>query len=98
MVDFDELRHQAEKLLGEHGDQVDDGIEKLADEAGKRFGHASQIDQAAEKLKGFVDEQQAGQHPKQGGGRQRPKQGGGQRGPRQGTGAARNQGRRPRTD
>jgi hypothetical protein len=63
MVDFDDLKGKAESLLGEHGDQVDDGIDKLADLAGKKFGHANQIDQAAEKLKDLVDEQQKGGGP-----------------------------------
>jgi hypothetical protein len=57
MVDFDELRSKAEALLGEHSDQVDDGIDKLADLAGKRLGHSAQVDQAAAKLKGFVADQ-----------------------------------------
>jgi hypothetical protein len=75
MVDFDDLKGKAEALLGEHADQVEDGIDKLADVAGKKFGHAGQIDQAAEKLKGLVDDQQAGPH--KGGPQQRgPRQGG----------------------
>ena len=57
MVDFDELRSKAESLLGEHSDQVESGIDKLSDLAGKQFGHAGQIDQAADKLKGFVADQ-----------------------------------------
>jgi hypothetical protein len=77
MVDFDDLKGKAESLLGEHGDQVEDGIDKLADLAGKKFGHASQIDQAADKLKGFVDEQQKGGRPANGGRQQKaPRQGG----------------------
>lgn len=83
MVDFDDLKGKAESLLSEHGDQVDDGIDKLADLAGKKFGHAGQIDQAAEKIKGFVAEQQDG--PGESGGSQRGpggaqrRQGGGRR-------------------
>lgn len=94
MVDFDDLRSKAEELLGEHGDKVDDGIDKLADLAGAKLGHEAQIDQAADKLKDFVDDQQARQHPRQGG-RPRPKQGAG---PKPKSGAARKpeQRRRPR--
>jgi MT0933-like antitoxin protein len=44
--------------LSEHGDQVEDGIDKIADLAGKKFGHDGQIDQAADKLKDFVADQQ----------------------------------------
>ncbi|HZC71015.1 MAG TPA: antitoxin [Jatrophihabitans sp.] len=107
MVDFDDLRDKAEKLLGEHGDKVEDGIDKLADVAGNRLGHETQIDQAADKLKGFVDDQQAQQQAQQRakqpgnrprpaqGGNQRPQQGGGPK-PRQGAGPQPKQGRRPR--
>lgn len=76
MIDFDELRGKAESLLGEHADQVEDGIGKLAELAGKQFGHAGQIDQAAEKLKGFVDAQQGGAQAN------RPRPGPAQAGPR----------------
>jgi hypothetical protein len=90
MVDFDDLKGKAESLLGEHGDQVEEGIDKLADLAGKQFGHTGQIDQAADKLKDVVDEQQHQRTPeqrgpggrpqgKQGGGRPQGKQGGGRR-------------------
>lgn len=58
MVDFNELKNKAEGLLKEHGDQVEAGIDKAADVAGQKFGHEEQIDNAAEKLKGFVDKQQ----------------------------------------
>lgn len=58
MVDFDELKNKAEGLLHEHGDQVEAGIDKAAELAGQKFGHEDQIDNAAEKLKGFVQKQQ----------------------------------------
>ena len=89
MVDFDELKARAESLLGEHPDQVESGIDKLADLAGKQFGHAAQIDEAADKLKAFVDEQRSvpgPDKPRQGrpgqpkpGNRPHPGQGGGPR-------------------
>ena len=82
MVDFDDLKGKAEELLGEHGDKVEDGIDKIADLAGKKLGHEAQLDQAADKLKDFVDDQQARQRAKPGG-RPRPKQGAG---PNQGAG------------
>ncbi|MDT4920424.1 MAG: hypothetical protein QOI15_1326 [Pseudonocardiales bacterium] len=99
MVDFDDLKGKAESLLGEHADQVEGGIDKLADLAGKQFGHAGQIDQAAEKLKGFVDDQQDGaraNRPGPGpraGGRPQPRQGTGA-GPRAG-GKGKRKGQRP---
>jgi hypothetical protein len=74
MVDFDDLKNKAEALLDEHGDQIEDGIEKVAGLAGKKFGHEGQIDQAADKLKDFVDDRQAKPGPRKGP-RPRPKQG-----------------------
>lgn len=106
MVDFDELKGKAESLLGEHGNQVDEGIDKLADLAGKKFGHAGQIDQAADKLKDFVDEQQQGgapqhrgpggrPHGKPGAGRPQADQGGGPRAGGKGPGRRPKPGPRP---
>jgi MT0933-like antitoxin protein len=88
MVDFDDLKGKAESLLGEHGDQVEEGIDKLADLAGQKLGHAGQIDQAADKLKDFVDKQEDGaQQRRPGPGAGAARQGAGQRqggGPRPG--------------
>jgi MT0933-like antitoxin protein len=54
MVDFDELKDRAEGLVTEHGDKIEAGIDKVADLAGDKLGHESQIDQAADKLKGLI--------------------------------------------
>ncbi|MBE7187329.1 antitoxin [Jatrophihabitans endophyticus] len=50
MVDFDNLRRQAENFVEQHEDQIDKGIDKAADMAGKKFGHQAEIDKAADKL------------------------------------------------
>ena len=50
MVDFNNLRRQAEDFVEQHEDQIDKGIDKAADAAGKRFGHQAEIDKAANKL------------------------------------------------
>ncbi|TSE01398.1 antitoxin [Skermania sp. ID1734] len=52
-MNFDSIK----KKLGEHKDQVDQGLDKAADAAKQRFeGHDDQIDQAVEKAKGFTQE------------------------------------------
>lgn len=56
MVDFDDLKKDAEKFVDEHETQVDEGIDKAAHLAGEKFGHEKQLDEAAEKLKGFTGE------------------------------------------
>lgn len=93
MIDFDDLRAKAEDFLEDHADQVDSGLDKAAKAAGKKYGHSSQLEQAADKLEDMLpggDEQQGrhaqrpgGQHGGQqggqhGGGKHRP----GQQGPR----------------
>jgi hypothetical protein len=54
MIDFDDLRGKAEEFLEDHADQVDQGIDKAAGVAGTKYGHGSQIDQGAEKLKDLL--------------------------------------------
>ncbi|SHK57448.1 MT0933-like antitoxin protein [Pseudonocardia thermophila] len=50
------LLDKAKALLGQHDDKVDQGIDKLGDAAGRRFGHEEQIDQGAEHLKRMTGE------------------------------------------
>lgn len=99
MIDFDNLRGKADEFLEDHAEQIDKGIDKAAGMAGKKYGHGSQIEQGADKLKDLLpggDEDEAPQHrgaggPRRGAGQHR--QQGGQHGPRQGGGQHR--GRRP---
>jgi hypothetical protein len=48
---------KAKDLLGEHGDQVDQGIDKLGDLIDDKTGgeHADKVDMAQEKLKEQLD-------------------------------------------
>ena len=39
MVDFGGLAGKAGELLNEHGDQVEDGVEKLGEFVKEKFGH-----------------------------------------------------------
>jgi hypothetical protein len=59
MIDFDDLKNKAEDLIEDHGDKLEQGIDKLADLAGDRLGHEAQIEKAAEKAKEFIEERQA---------------------------------------
>jgi hypothetical protein len=54
MVDFDSLRSKAEAFIDKNEEKIDDGIDKAADAAGKKFGHGDQLDKAADKLKGMT--------------------------------------------
>ena len=48
---------KAKDLLGEHGDKVDEGIDKLGDLIDDKTGgeHADKVDTAQEKLKEGLD-------------------------------------------
>jgi ABC-type transporter Mla subunit MlaD len=55
-IDFDALKNKAQDALKQHGDKIDQGIDKAAGFAkGKIAGHDSQIDGATEKAKAFLD-------------------------------------------
>ena len=57
---FDDIKGKAEELLGSHGDQVKDGIEKagdlIDDKTGGKF--ADQVDGVQKAASDFVDGQQ----------------------------------------
>ena len=55
---------KAKDLLNEHNEQVDQGIEKLADIIDEKTGHqhSQQIDQATQQAKDAIDD--ASGHPR----------------------------------
>ena len=63
-INFDELKNKAEGLLNEHGDKIEDGLDKAADFAKGKFGHESQIDAVVDKAKDFIPDKPTGDdHP-----------------------------------
>ena len=50
---FDEMKDKAKDMLGKHGDQADQGIDKASEFADEKTGgkHSDQIDKAAEQAK-----------------------------------------------
>jgi len=46
MPDMDDLK----KLAEEHDEQLDAGLERAGDAAGRKFGHEEQIDKGVDKL------------------------------------------------
>ncbi|MGI5505747.1 antitoxin [Lentzea sp. CA-135723] len=50
---FDELKNKAKDLIGEHGDKVDQGVERAGQFADEKTGgkHSEHIDQGEDKLK-----------------------------------------------
>lgn len=54
---FDKFKKQAENLAGEHGDKIEDAIEKVAETADDKTGgkHSDKIESGAEKAKDMVE-------------------------------------------
>ncbi|ANZ38633.1 hypothetical protein BBK82_23790 [Lentzea guizhouensis] len=50
---FDELKNKAKDLIGQHGDKVDQGVERAGQFADEKTGgkHSEHIDQGEDKLK-----------------------------------------------
>ena len=55
MVDFDALKDKAEGLVGEHADEVKQGIDKAGDFVAGKFGHGDQVQGVQSTLSGLVD-------------------------------------------
>jgi hypothetical protein len=58
---FDDIKGKAEELIGSHGDQVKDGIEKVGDFVDDKTGgkFADQVDGAQKAAGDYVDGQNA---------------------------------------
>jgi hypothetical protein len=50
------LMDKAKELLNQHDDKVDQGIDKLGEMAGQRFGHENEVGMGAEQLKRMTGE------------------------------------------
>jgi hypothetical protein len=50
---FDELKDKAKDMLGQHGDQADQGVDKAKQFADQKTGgkHTDQLDSASDKIK-----------------------------------------------
>ncbi|MCU1687349.1 MAG: hypothetical protein JWQ81_8088 [Amycolatopsis sp.] len=54
-INFDELKNKATEALKEHGDKIEQGLDKAGDFAkSKLSGHDEQIDGAKAKAKSFL--------------------------------------------
>ncbi|MFD9891024.1 antitoxin [Amycolatopsis sp. NPDC059027] len=55
MVNFDELKNKAQDALKEHGDKIEQGLDKAGEFAKSKFsGQADKIDGGVEKAKDFL--------------------------------------------
>jgi hypothetical protein len=53
-INFDELKNKAQDLVNEHGDKIEDGLEKAGEFAKKQFGHEQQVDAVVGKVKDLI--------------------------------------------
>ncbi|MGH9037591.1 MAG: antitoxin [Acidimicrobiia bacterium] len=54
---LDDMKDKAKELVGEHGDKIKEGLEKVGDLADEKTGgkHSDKIDQGIEKGKELID-------------------------------------------
>lgn len=55
MVDFEELKDKAQDLVGDHADEIKQGIDKAGDFVGEKIGGEEKIQGVENALTGFVD-------------------------------------------
>ena len=53
-IDFNELKNKAEGLLEQHGDKIEDGVEKAGELVKGKFGHEQQVDQVVDKIQDLI--------------------------------------------
>jgi hypothetical protein len=69
-INFDELKKKAQDLVNEHGDKIEQGVEKAGEFAKGKFGHGEQVDAAVDKVKDLIpdkpqqDQSQQNDEPK----------------------------------
>jgi hypothetical protein len=64
-INFDELKNKAQDLVNQHGDKIEDGVEKAGEFAKKKFGHEQQVDSVVDKIQDMIpDKPAAGNEPK----------------------------------
>ncbi|WP_156755166.1 antitoxin [Actinokineospora pegani] len=53
-IDFNELKNKAAGLVEQHGDKIEDGLEKAGDLVKGKFGHEQQVDQVVDKIQDLI--------------------------------------------
>jgi hypothetical protein len=53
-IDFNELKNKAEGLVEQHGDKIEQGVEKVGDLVKGKFGHDEQVDGAVDKIQDLI--------------------------------------------
>lgn len=53
-IDFNELRNKAEGILEQHGDKIEQGVEKAGEFAKGKLGHDETVDRAVDKIQELI--------------------------------------------
>ncbi|MGQ0839699.1 antitoxin [Actinokineospora sp.] len=53
-IDFNELKNKAEGLVEQHGDKIEEGVEKAGEFAKSKFGHADTVDKVVDKIQDLI--------------------------------------------
>lgn len=53
-MEFGDLAGKAKEFASEHGDKVEQGLDKAGDAAKEKFGHEEQIDKGLDKARDFL--------------------------------------------
>ncbi|OLR91441.1 antitoxin [Actinokineospora bangkokensis] len=53
-IDFNELKNKAEGLIEQHGDKIEDGVEKAGEFVKGKFGHEQQVDTVVDKIQDLI--------------------------------------------
>ncbi len=60
-IDFDNLKNKAQDLLKEHGDKVEQGVEKAGEFAKNKLGHDQTVDKVVDKIQDMIPDKPGGE-------------------------------------
>ncbi len=58
-IDFDDLKNKAQNLVEEHGEKIEQGVEKAGEFAKQRFGHEEQVDKVVGRIQDAIPDRPA---------------------------------------
>jgi len=53
-INFDDLKNKAQDLVEQHGDKIEQGVEKAGEFAKNKFGHDEQVDSVVDKVQDAI--------------------------------------------
>jgi hypothetical protein len=60
-IDFNELKNKAEDVLEQHGDKIEQGVEKVGEFAKDKFGHGETVDKVVDKVQEMIPDKPSGE-------------------------------------